>query len=151
METITNRLYMKFPRNKIVISGVTMLNIVLMLSLNSCAQQERVPFSTSSIVPAAEGRVTLKTDRNNNYIVEMEISNLADVQRLEPPRNVYVAWIETEAGVIRNLGQVITSGNLNASLETVVPGKPTKIFITAENDVNVTYPGNVLVLTTDDF
>ena len=151
METITNKLYAKFPWNKFVFSGVTMLNIVLMLLLNSCAQQERMPFSTSSIVPAAEGRVTLKTDRNNNYIVEMEISNLADVQRLEPSRNVYVAWIETEAGVVRNLGQVIPSGNLKASLETVVPGKPTRIFITAEDDENVKFPGNMLVLTTDDF
>jgi hypothetical protein len=151
METIKNKIKVKLRRNLMHYYGIAIINIVLILSLNSCAQQERVPFRTSSIVPAAEGRVTLKTDRNNNYIVEMEISNLADVQRLDPPRKIYVAWIETQSGVVRNLGQVITSGNLNASLETVVPGKPARIFITAENDESVTYPGNMVVLTTEDF
>ncbi|MGF1585348.1 MAG: hypothetical protein ACFCUM_08510 [Bacteroidales bacterium] len=151
MKTITNRLYAKFPRNKIVFSGVAMLNIVLMLSLNSCAQQQRVSFTTSTVVPAAEGRVTLKSDKNKNYVVELKVSNLADVSRLDPPRNVYVAWMETERGQVRNLGRVITSRNLNASLETVTTDKPRRIFITAENDENIQFPGNMLVLTTDDF
>jgi hypothetical protein len=148
METIKNKLYSKLHPKNIAFYGVV---IVLIISLSSCARQQRVPFTTSGVVPAAEGRVTLKTDKNNNYVVELDVSNLADVSRLDPPRNVYVAWMETERGQVRNLGRIITSRNLNASLETVSTDRPRRIFITAENDESIQYPGNMLILTTDDF
>jgi hypothetical protein len=43
------------------------------------------------------------------------------------------------------------SNKLKASFETVSPVKPTKIFITAEDDPGVQYPGTQVVLTTQAF
>lgn len=54
--------------------------------------------------------------------------------------------METEDASVKNIGQIksdskFLSSKLKASFETVTPFKPTKIFITAEDNANVQYPG----------
>ncbi len=102
-------------------------------------------------MPAAEGVVTVKEDKNNNYLIKLEITNLAAVDRLNPPKNTYVVWMETDRGAARNIGRIVTSNNLKVSFETVSSFRPTKIFITAEENENALYPGEMLVLTTNSF
>jgi hypothetical protein len=43
------------------------------------------------------------------------------------------------------------SSKLKADFETATPFKPVKIFITAEDDANVEYPGMYTVLKTTNF
>lgn len=117
--------------------------------MNSCAK--KIYFQTSSVVPAAEGKLTVTNDKNNNYVIKMQISNLADVERLEPPKNSYVVWMETDGGLAKNIGRIISTNKLNVSFETVTAFKPSKIFITAEVDESTQYPGSMLVLTTNRF
>ena len=38
-----------------------------------------------------------------------------------------------------------------ASIETLSPTKPTRIFITAEDDAMIQSPGTQIILTTDSF
>jgi hypothetical protein len=64
--------------------------------------------------------------------------------------------METDDNAVKNIGQINTSTGflskkLKASFETVTPVKPTKIFLTAEDDANVQYPGMQVVLTTNHF
>lgn len=126
---------------------------VTMVTLISCAT--RANFQPSSVVPAAEGNVKLKKDGNNNYRLSVEVENLAEPNRLPQPQNVYVVWAETPQGA-QNLGQLKTSSGLfssklKASLETVTPFKPNRIFITAETSPTVTMPGYYTVLNTTTF
>jgi Zn-dependent protease with chaperone function len=119
----------------------------------SCAT--RAKFQPSSIVPAAEGNVTMKKDGNNNYRLKVEVDHLAEPNRLPQPQNVYVVWAETPQGA-QNLGQLKTasglfSSKLKASLETVTPFKPSRIFVTAETTPTVTTPGYYTVLNTNVF
>lgn len=77
--------------------------------------------------------------------------NLAEVERLQPPRKAYVVWMENEEGRAKNLGQINSSHEmitkkLKASFETVSPFKPTKIFVTAEDESNVNFPSSMIVL-----
>jgi hypothetical protein len=58
--------------------------------------------------------------------------------------------MEAEQGSVRNMGQIAISKNLSASFETTATLKPSKVFITAEVDENVQYPGSMVVLTTDN-
>jgi len=112
-------------------------------------------FLTSTVAPAAQGTVAVKQDGNKNYVIKVELSNLAPSNRLTPPMNAYIVWMVATDNSTKNLGQLNTSKNfmskdLNASFETVSGIKPVKIFITAENEVNAQYPeSSTLILTTD--
>lgn len=64
--------------------------------------------------------------------------------------------METDGGNAKNLGQLKSSTGFlskrhKASLETVTPFKPLKIFIPTEDGINVQYPGEQEVLTTEKF
>lgn len=122
---------------------------IIALTMNSCTN--KISFLTSSVVPAAEGQVTLKSDKNNNYVIQIEISNLADVSRLQPPKNLYVVWMETDRGQARNIGGIVSSDNLRASFKTISSFKPVRIFITAEENEKTQFPGSMVVLTTNRF
>jgi len=122
---------------------------IVALTMNSCTN--KISFLTSSVVPAAEGQVTLKRDKNNNYVIQIEIRNLADIGRLQPPKNLYVVWMETDGGQARNVGGIVSSNNLRASFETISTIKPVRIFITAEADEKTQFPGPMVVLTTNRF
>jgi hypothetical protein len=130
------------------------LAIIMLLSFTSCGKN--IAFQNSSIVPAAEGKVSVKKDSNKNYSIGIKISNLAEVTRLQPSKNVYVVWMETEESLVKNIGQIksdtgFMSSKLKASFETVTSFEPSKIFITAEDNADVQYPGMQLILTTNRF
>ena len=129
----------------------TLLVICALLLLTSCAKKLR--FATSTVVPAAEGRVKYKKDDNNNYSIDVDIKNLANPTKLVPPKNTYVLWMETEQSSVQNLGQIVSSSGLfsstlKASLNAVTPYKPRSFFITGEESPTVTYPSTQVILTT---
>lgn len=125
--------------------------MVLILTISSCSH--KMTFGTSQIVPAATGSVKIKKGKNNNYHVDLQTVNLAKPDRLTPPRNVYVVWMRTEDNNVRNIGMLkssagLLSNTLKGGLEATSTSKPTSFFITAEDDGNIQYPGNVVVLST---
>ncbi|WP_435353120.1 hypothetical protein [Emticicia sp. SJ17W-69] len=131
-----------------------LLTIITLFSLISCSK--KINFLNSSVVPAARGYVEVKNDKNKNYVIQIHLINLAEVQRLQPSRQTYIVWMATESDGTKNVGQIksatsMMSKQLKASFETVSAFKPTKIFITAEDDANIQYPGTQVVLSTDSF
>lgn len=140
------------PSFKKYSSGI--LIIVMMLLFNSCAR--KTTFQTSSMVPAARGSVKVKKDNNNNYDIKIKLTGLAEANRLGSSKKVYVVWLESDDHAIKNLGRINSSSSLlskklKASFQTVTPFKPVKIFITAEDQADATYPDTQIVLTTNDF
>lgn len=128
--------------------------VVLLLSVTSCAK--KIAFQTSTVVPAARGQVTVNKDDNKNYVVKIKINGLAEVKRLEPSRNAYVVWMETDDTQVKNIGRIksdsnFMSSNLKATFETVTAVKPEKIFITAEDNPDTQSPSSQLVLETNKF
>lgn len=120
----------------------------------SCAQT--VEFQNSSVVPGAQGKVKVKQDENNNYRIEVNIKDLADIRQLDKSKESYVVWMETRRGETENIGQLksessLFSGQKKASLETVSSYEPFRVFVTAEKGTNVRYPSNDVVLTTESF
>jgi hypothetical protein len=62
----------------------------------------------------------------------------------------------TDRDITKNIGQIksstgILSRQLKASFESVSSFKPTKLFITAEDDPSTQSPGTQVVLSTDNF
>ena len=97
-----------------------------------------------------------KKDNNTNYAVSINITNLAEVSRLQPAKKAYLVWAETEDRTYKNVGQInsdetFISSKLKAKFETVTSFKPIKIFITAEDDINTQQPAKKIILTTKNF
>jgi hypothetical protein len=135
----------------VLTAAITSLSLLLLFSCSP-----KVQFATSTVVPTAEGSVKVKKDGNNNYSINIDIKHLAHPSRLVPSKTLYVVWAETKENGTKNIGRLNTSSGLlsstlKSSLRTVSPVKPTMIFITAENDAGVEYPGSQVVLTTSNF
>jgi hypothetical protein len=130
------------------------LPILALFLITSCSR--KMNFSHSEIVPAAQGSVKVKKDKNGNYALNVRLIHLAQPQQLRPPGNVYVVWMETPEHRNQNLGQLKSSSNfmnrsLSASLQTVTTFEPRRIFITAEDNGAISYPRGREVLSTSNF
>ncbi|WP_207493468.1 hypothetical protein [Aridibaculum aurantiacum] len=130
------------------------LLIALLVSFSSCSR--KIAFATSTVVPAAEGRVTVKRDANKNHTIEVNVTNLAPPNKLTPSRNVYVVWLQNAQNQTLNIGQLksssgLFSSTLKGSLRTVSVSKPTRVYITAEDNADVQVPGPQVVLNTPSF
>lgn len=138
-------------RNKGLKNSISvMLVITIILSITSCSQ--KIPFAISSVVPSAEGSVKVKSDKNNNYTIELSVVRLVDPARLTPTKVGYIIWMQTEKNGIQNIGQLISSSGFmskkqKGSLNTVTPFKPTRFFITSEDNLSVQYPGEIILET----
>ncbi|MEO8116715.1 MAG: hypothetical protein ABI653_03645 [Bacteroidota bacterium] len=137
----------------ISVSSIYLLTaaLLIMFTFSSCAR--KMSFQTSSVAPAAEGTVKIKKDKNNNYNIDLNVMRLASPDRLNPPKDFYVVWMNSDNNAAKNIGQIKTSSSLlsktlKSSLETVSTINPTGFFITAESDANVQYPGGQVVLKT---
>ncbi len=128
--------------------------VMMIIPFTSCAK--KYTFLNSTVVPGANGYVKVKKDNNKNYIIKVDVSDLAEVDKVQSTQTTYVVWMETDEGNVENLGQLKSSTSFlskrhSASLETVSSYKPVKLFITTENGTNAQYPGEQIVLTTDSF
>jgi ribosomal protein S9 len=127
------------------------LLFVVFCLVSSCSK--KLKFSTSAIVPAAEGSVKINKDKNENYALSLNVRHLSAPDRLVEPRSLYVVWIYTNDRGVLNMGQLksghgLFSKALTSSLKTVTTFEPVDVFITAENEANITYPKGQVVLTT---
>jgi hypothetical protein len=137
---------------KNIIIGV--LITMMILTITSCSR--KLVFFTSSVVPAAQGTVKVRKDKNSNFVIKVQISDLAEVSRLQGNKITYVVWMVKDKEITENIGQLksektILLKKLKATLTTVSSSFPVKIFITAENDGNVQSPDNQVILSTDRF
>lgn len=133
---------------------LSLLFLGLIAPLQSCSK--KVKFENSPVVPAARGDVKISKNSNKNYVIKIKFDNLAEVDRLDPPKKTYVIWMVTDQQTTKNIGQIksgssMMSSKLKADFETSTPYKPVKIFVTAEDDGNVEYPGMYTILTTSNF
>lgn len=130
--------------------SVAILLLLIAFMLPSCAR--KMSFQTSNVVPAAEGSVKVK--KNKNYDINLSVIRLADPSRLDPPKKVYIVWMNTEQNGTKEVGQLNTSSSLlsktmKSSLKTSVPFQPTGFFITAEDDANMHSPSGQVILRTN--
>ncbi|MDQ6815128.1 MAG: hypothetical protein M3040_15435 [Bacteroidota bacterium] len=134
--------------------SLVIILLFTIVAVQSCSH--KIAFATSSVVPAAQGSVKVNKDNNKNYNIDLNVMRLADPKRLNPPKQVYVVWMDTESNGTKNLGQLKTStglfsSTLKSSLKTVTPYKPVRIFITAEDNADIQYANGQMVLNTSNF
>ena len=121
--------------------------LFIVVALSSCTP--KMTFLNSTIAPAATGGVTVKKDKNNNYVVNVSVMNLAEPKQLTPARETYIVWMDSDGNTSRKLGQIAPrSRALKGELKATSTEKPKDIYITAENDATITYPTGDVILTT---
>ncbi len=123
------------------------VTLMAIISLQACTP--KMTFSNSTIAPAVSGNVRVKKDKNANYIVNVDVANLAPSKNLDPPKNTYLVWMESDDRSVRKLGQLNPSGKaLQAKLTATAVSKPDVVFVSAEDNADVEYPAGPTVITT---
>lgn len=112
--------------------------VCILAMITSCASAIKFPISKDA--PAADITALIKQDKYNNYKIEVVALNLANANRLNPPKNNYSVWIVAENGEIKNIGQLTQKNAKKAVLETSTPFNIEEIFITAEDQANLNTP-----------
>jgi PBP1b-binding outer membrane lipoprotein LpoB len=112
--------------------------LALIVFLGSCATNTKFP--VSSVVPAANISAKKKTDKQQNFTLEITSENLASASRLSPPGNNYSIWIVTKAYGVKNVGQLTIKNARKTTFKTVTAFDFNEVFITVENQGNLLYP-----------
>ena len=103
LNTLTNKIFL----------GVFAFLILFSVDVSA----KKVKFLNSSVVPAARGYVKITRDKNLNYAINISISNLAEVFRLEPSKLNYIVWMVTDDASTLNMGKInSTTGFLSKKL-----------------------------------
>lgn len=133
---------------------VSIFAILIIFSSGSCAK--KTASLSQSMIPESNGNVQIKRDVNSNYVIHIDLSDLENVKNLSPAKEAYVVWMVSDQKLTKNIGQIEganswPSKRSKASFEATSATKPTKIYITAENDVNIQKPGKQIVWSTSSF
>ena len=105
-----------------------------------------IPLVSSSLVPAAAGKISYEHDRNHNIKLEMRTKHLAEPQRLTPAKNAYVVWIRSNDGQTQNAGVLKINSDLEGSFTTTTPFTAFDVVITAEDNPDVSQPNGPEVM-----
>jgi PBP1b-binding outer membrane lipoprotein LpoB len=114
---------------------------VAIIFMASCS--DKVKFPVSNVTPSADITASIEKDKNGNFNISITAKNLASADRLTPPQNVYVAWIVKDKGGIINLGQLTNKNASTVSIKTLTSQEFSEVFITAEQDGDISYPQGV--------
>lgn len=115
--------------------------LTLILALSACGSVSKFP--VSSVNPAANIEMRRQQDSNGNTKITITAKNMAAAERLTPPKKMYVVWVVLESSKVRNIGQLNSENAKKTEMKTLVPFKFTEVFITAEDQADISYPTGV--------
>ena len=111
------------------------------LALGGCSgmHEQTWTMSTTEKVPAAVGKVKVKSEKDGNTKVKVEVAHLAQPAAAFNA-STYVVWLKPELGDAQNVGVLTVGNDLKGSLETKTAFTNFQVIVTAEKDANVTAP-----------
>jgi hypothetical protein len=121
--------------------------LFLSVALFGCAN--RVPLESTPLVPAADGRITISTDANNNTRVKLEVKHLAPPSALSPPRGTYVVWTRDQNGDPQKQGTLDIGDNRQGKIEFITSLQDFDVIVTAEESPDVRYPSSAVALRSE--
>jgi hypothetical protein len=125
------------------------------------AAKSEQPAPVENVTPAAvaenKGQVQIKRDATGNYVIQINLRELEEVNKLEETsKKAYIVWMNADNEKVKNLGQINSnsawlSDKSKASFEALSIVKPTKVFITEEDLAGVNTPGKKIIWSTNTF
>jgi len=113
----------------------------------SCGHEQTWTMATSDKTPAAVGKVKVKSEKDGNTKVKVEVAHLAQPAPTFDA-TTYVVWLKPADGRAQNVGVLSVNKKLEGSLETKTAFKDFSVIVTAEKDANVTTPTGQSVMDT---
>jgi hypothetical protein len=104
--------------------------------------------STTERIPSAAGKVKVKSEKDGNARVKVEVAHLAPPDQAFDRASTYVVWLKPEAGDPQNVGVLRVDKKLKGELETRTAFKDFQVIVTAERDPNTTAPSGQSVMDT---
>lgn len=126
-------------------------------SSKSASVSNNQPAAPATPPPVEEkDGMQITRDAAGNYVINLVIVNLEPVKLMKPVKEGYVVWMTNDAGVPSNIGTIEGANTWTTRKDKtkfVAPSavKPTKVFITAETDLNTQTPGKQVVWSTGNF
>jgi hypothetical protein len=129
----------------------TILLAFVVIALTSCGK--KISFLPSTVIPTAKGYVKIKSDKNNNYVVRLQVKDIVKSKDLQPGKKTYVVWVETKENRAHHLGKLESSKGIfsktrKGKLESVTAAKPVRVYVTAEDNSTPQFPSEVILTTT---
>ena len=107
------------------------------------------PMSNAKQVPAASGEVRVVSVDSGNATIDVGVKHLARPAEAFPGTQAYIIWLKPDdGGAAQNLGELPLGDDLQGTFRTTTPFKRFQLFITAEQQSNVTSPSQNRVLDT---
>jgi hypothetical protein len=119
---------------------------LVVLSFVAVAWGETVKLTSAPIVPGAQGTVEIKTDRSGNSALKLTVEHLAKPGSLTPAKSVYIVWVQGKGKDAERLGTLRVNDDLKGNIEGTTPYKSFDLFVTAEDTLAPSTPGDVEVL-----
>jgi hypothetical protein len=110
---------------------------------------KKIDLMAGNDTPGARGTVWVKVGANKNTELNLKVYALAQPSSLTPTENVYVVWIQPPGENPKNEGQLRVDKKENGELQTEVPYKRFKVFVTAEQVAQTPTPTGTQVLSAD--
>ncbi len=148
------------PLSKSIFLGIMATS--MMFFLYSCAKKtaavskSETP-ATTTVVTENKGQVQIKRDANSNYVIQINLRELEEVNKLDATsKKAYIVWMNADNETAKNLGQINSnsgwlSDKSKASFEALSVLKPTKVFITEEDIAEAKTPGKKIIWSTNSF
>ncbi len=133
----------------------------LIFSFSSCAKKTAAVAKTEApaeiVLPENKGQVQIKRDANSNYVVQINLRDLEAVKGIKgDTKKAYMVWMNADGQAVKSLGQINSntgwlSDKSKAYFEATSVFKPTKVFITEEDNAMVKKPGAKVIWFTGKF
>ena len=119
-----------------------LLMLMLGAAVATASASTTLPLGTSPQIPAAQGKVRLRTTQNGNLEIKLTVKHLAPPERVVSGSNVFVVWVRGLAAdaEAQNVGALIVDKHLNGKLTAATALSSFDLFITCEQAQAVTHP-----------
>ena len=126
-------------------SLVIIAAMCLLIGASGCAAKAPIP--PSAELPAATGETKVTLDDNGNSVIRMKVQHFAPPRNLQPPKSVYVVWVETPEGRYHNLGQLKIGEKRSGGINGITPFRTFRVVVSAEDSPTVMQPSQTVLRT----
>jgi len=127
---------------------IALLTLLMSGGVAAISEALTLPLGSSSVIPAAQGKVRLHSTKNGNVEIKLNVKHLASPGLITPGASMFVVWARGLApgAEAQNLGALKVDKNLNGKLTAVTAMSSFDLFITCEQSQTVTVPATLELL-----